>query len=66
MPVSEPSHADRLKAETDGASGNSPGKPPEKVSVRLAAELDEGAEEHAYRREQQPRAALEHFNDAPN
>ncbi len=31
----------------------------------LAAKLDERAEKHAHRREQQPRAALEHFNDAP-
>ena len=33
--------------------------------MRLATELDERAEEHAHRRQQQPRPPLEHFDDAP-
>ena len=34
--------------------------------MRQATEFDEGAEEHADRREQQPRPALEQFENAPS
>ena len=35
------------------------------LSVRLAAEFDKRPEEQADRRQQQPRLALEQFNNAP-